>query len=71
MYNIRKEYEGKPSKNHIEEKGLTLEDAKFQLDINENLWRKNGGLVEQRTETTLIVSEADDSERITWTIFED
>ena len=70
MFNIRKSYEGSPSKNKIEEKGLSLEKAQFELDINERLWRKNGGSVIERTEFQLVCEESDDSEVITWTIQE-
>jgi hypothetical protein len=69
-YNIKKSYENSPSKNKIEEKGLTLEKAQFQLDINERLWNKHGGLVLERTEFQLICEESDDSETITWMIEE-
>lgn len=70
MYNIKKSYDGAPSKNIIEEKGLTIDQATFQLDINERLWRKNGGLVIERTADTLVCEEADGSEKITWSLQE-
>lgn len=68
MYNIKKSYDSKPSKNIIEEKGMTLENAKMQLDLNERLWKKNGGIVVERNDEALICEEADGSETITWTI---
>jgi len=70
MYNIIKCYEGSPSKNKTEEKGLTFEEAKAHLDINESLWKKHGGLVRERTEFGLVCEESDASEVITWVIQE-
>lgn len=70
MFDIIKCYEGSPSKNKTEEKGLTFEEAKFELDINESLWRKHGGIVIERTEFRLVCEESDASEVITWSIDE-
>jgi len=68
MYNIRKCYEGKPSQ--IEKKGLTLQEATTELDINEMLWVRHGGFVFSRTEFELICEESDGSEVIRWLIDE-
>lgn len=70
LFNIKKTYTESPSKTKIEEKALTLEKAQFELDINENLWRKNGGYIVNRDEFSLTVEESDGSETITWTIEE-
>jgi len=70
MYNVRKVYQEKPSKSGIEEKNVTLESAISCLDITEMLWRRNGGTVQQRTETLLTCEESNGSETITWIIEE-
>ena len=70
FYNLLKNYEEKPSKSHVEKKGISLEKAQFELDVNERLWNKNGGLVIERTDMSLTVQESDESETITWIIKE-
>lgn len=69
-FNVTKSYESKPSKNNIEEKEVSLEKALQSLNVSEMLWRKNGGLIVERTEFSLTVEELDGSETITWTIEE-
>jgi hypothetical protein len=69
-YNVNKQYEGKPSKNKVEEKEVTLDRAIQVLDITERLWRKNGGVIVSRSENELVCEESDGSEVITWTIEE-
>jgi hypothetical protein len=69
-YNIKKSYEGAPSKTKIESKGLTLEKAISELDLNESLWLKNGGSIIERTDTALVCEESDASNVITWEIIE-
>ena len=70
LFNIRKKYTERPSKSYIEKKGLTFEKAQFELDTNELLWNRNGGLVINRDELSLTVEELDESERIIWVIEE-
>lgn len=70
-YKISKAYENKPSRNTTESRGLSIEQAIRELDIIEMLWEKNGGIVEVKTEDSIVCSESDDSERITWTIIEE
>jgi hypothetical protein len=69
-YNILKSYDSTPSKNKVEETGITLEKAMFQLDVNESLWRRHGGQVISRTDSVLICEESNGNEIITWSINE-
>lgn len=69
-YNIFKSYDSKPSQNKMDERALLLADAIFQLDVNESLWRKNGGSIVERGDMHLTVAESNGSEVITWTIQE-
>ena len=69
-YNITKSYEGFASKNRTVETGLSLEDANNYLNSTERSWKRNGGLIISKTETTLVVEESDESNTITFEIEE-
>ena len=69
MYQIKKTYEEYPCKNKIDGKHTKLADAIMELDCNQRLWRKHGGIIVSRKSKRLLVCrESDDSETITWTI---
>jgi len=70
MYNILKSYENKPSKNTVDEKNKTLEEALQYLKDTARMWKDNGGAVIELTNETLIVEEANGSETITFSIVE-
>lgn len=70
-YKITKSYKNpnySQSKNKVEGKNLTFEQASKELDIIEMLWRKHGGFVLERNEFDLVCEESDGSEVITWSI---
>lgn len=70
MYSIKKTYHGHESKNRIDSKNLTLQQAKDELDTNERLWKKNSGVIIEKTEDTLTVEEDNGEGRITYSIEE-
>lgn len=71
LFNIRKSYEGYPSKTNADyETRLTWENAVSSIDGMERLWRRNGGIIVSREESILVVEESDGSNVITFEIIE-
>lgn len=71
-YRISKIYVGYESKNRPNyQTGLTLDEAIKFLNTTEYVWRKNGGIIEERTEDTLTVQESDGSQTIIFSIIEE
>jgi uncharacterized protein YifE (UPF0438 family) len=69
MYIIKKTYPEQPSKNKIDAIHRTRTEAILELNLNERLWKKYGGIVHTRKRyTQLTCQEANGSETITWTI---
>lgn len=69
QYSISKSYEGRPGKNVINYFTGTFEECKQDIRVTALAWRRNGGIILKETKRKLVVSEADDSETITFEIY--
>lgn len=70
-YNIRKSYEGFPSKtNNDYESHTTIEDARNAIDWIAIRWKNNDGSVLEQSEDRVVCEEQDGSNTITFEIFE-
>jgi len=73
-YNVIKRFHGDSMRTNLAVKnnlyGVSFQKAQEELVLNESLWNKHGGLVIDKTETSLTVQESDDSATITWSIEE-
>ena len=68
---IAKSYDGYPSRNQPRYKSITgWDNAVVYLDGIASSWKRNGGLIVSRSESELIVEEADGSMTITFEIKE-
>lgn len=67
-YKVTKRYPNYQSRNTVDAVNLTYEEAINWLDATEKNWIKNGGVVEERTEESLFVTEGNGEGRIVFSV---